>query len=69
MGANFSKIRNFLLELEYTILSEDTNEDIFVIEKHEAGIVNMVIDCEEPLLIFEQFIFDLKNDKIGRAHV
>jgi hypothetical protein len=64
MGANFSKIRNFLLELEYTILSEDTNEDIFVIEKHEAGVVNMVIDCEEPLLIFEQFIFELKADNM-----
>lgn len=64
MGANFSKIRNFLLELEYSILSEDTTEDIFVIEKLEAGVVNMIIDCEEPLLIFEQFIFELKDDNM-----
>lgn len=64
MGANFSKIRNFLLELEYSILSEDTTEDIFVIEKLEAGVVNMIIDCEEPILIFEQFIFELKDDNM-----
>jgi len=64
MGQNFNKIKDFLLELEYSIVSEDINEDIFVVEKLEAGIVNMIIDCEEPILVFEQFLFEMNEDSL-----
>jgi len=62
MNENFEKIRNFLLELEYVIVSEDKEEELFIVEKNDTGIVNMIIDCEEPILIFEQFLFDIKRD-------
>jgi hypothetical protein len=65
MENNFNKIKDFLLELEYTIVKEDKNEDLFVVEKLDAGIFNMVIDCEEPILIFEQFLFEMKNDNLN----
>jgi len=62
MDTDFEKIKDFLLELEYTIKSEDKAEELFIIEKEETGITNMVIDCESPILIFEQFLFEVKND-------
>lgn len=61
MNENFEKIRNFLLELEYVIVSEDKEEELFVVEKDNTGIVNMVIDCEAPILVFEQFLFEINN--------
>ena len=64
MDTNFEKIKDFLLELEYTIKSEDKAEELFIIEKEETGITNMVIDCESPILIFEQFLFEVKNDSL-----
>jgi len=65
MDTNFEKIKDFLLELEYTIKSEDKAEELFIIEKEETGITNMVIDCESPILIFEQFLFEVKNESLG----
>lgn len=64
METNFEKVRSFLLELEYTITKEDKAEELFVIEKEDKGITNMVVDCEEPILIFEQFIFDVQNESL-----
>jgi len=64
MNENFDKIKNFLLELEYSIVSEDRSEELFVVEKDNTGIVNMVVDCEDPILVFEQFLFEIKNESL-----
>jgi len=64
MGQNFNKIKDFLLDLEYSIVAEDINEELFVVEKLEAGIVNMLIDCEEPILVFEQYLFEMNQDSL-----
>lgn len=61
MNENFDKVKSFLLELEYVIISEDRSEELFVVEKDNTGIVNMVIDCEAPIIVFEQFLFEIKN--------
>lgn len=62
MEKNFDKIKNFLIDLGYSIKAEDEKEELFVVEKLDSGIVNMIIDCEEPILVFEQFLFELKED-------
>jgi len=41
------------------VVSEDPAHHILVVEDHARGINNLVIDCEEPLLIFEQMILDV----------
>jgi len=61
MNENFQKVKDFLLELEYTIKIENEEETLFVIEDAESGIINMMIDCDEPLLIIEQHLFNIKN--------
>jgi len=62
METNFSKVKDFLLNLEYDIVTEDQEDEVFVIEKEDEGIVNMVIAIAEPIVIIEQQLFDLKND-------
>ncbi len=59
MSENFNKVKNYLLDLEYTIISEDINEELFIIEKEEDGISSVVIDCEDTVLIIEGLLFEM----------
>jgi len=57
----FNKVKDYLLELEYNILSEDLKEELFVVEKADSGISNLIIDCEEPILIIEYPLFKINK--------
>lgn len=59
MSAHFHKVKNYLMELNLNIHSEDSAEELVMIDDEPNGIKNMVIDCEEPILILEQVIFPL----------
>lgn len=64
MENNFKKVKDYLLELEYSIISEDAAEELIVIENVGAGISNLIVDCEDPILILELHLFDLQNETI-----
>lgn len=61
MSDYFVKVKSFLQELEYTILKEDAAEELFIVENADAGITNLIIDCEDPILIIEGVLFELKT--------
>lgn len=61
MKSNFTKVKEYLLDLEYNIISEDIAEELFVIEKIEDGINNVIIDCEDSIVIIEGLIFEVKS--------
>ncbi len=61
MNEHFLKVKNFLLDLEYRIVSEDTAEELVVIEKEEDGIYNLIIDCEDSIVVIEALLFELKK--------
>lgn len=61
MDNHFEKIKTYLLDLEYTISHQDVESGVFVVEQEDSGIRNLVIACASPLLILEQFLFELKN--------
>lgn len=56
---NFEKVKSFLLDLEYTIMHENPDEELFIVEKNDAGINNLIIDCEDEILVIEQLIMEL----------
>ncbi|MBN2892861.1 MAG: hypothetical protein JXL97_13420 [Bacteroidales bacterium] len=58
----YSKVREYLLDLEVTIVSEDKDNEVFVIEKEDDGVINMVVVIADPLVIIEQALFTLKDD-------
>jgi hypothetical protein len=54
--ADFQTVKSYVQELHLVIVSEEPVQQILVVEDHERGINNLVVDCEEPILIFEQMI-------------
>jgi hypothetical protein len=59
---SFNKVKNYLLELEYPITSENQAEGVLVIDRQENGIHNMLLVCADPILIMEQHLFDIKKE-------
>lgn len=62
MENNYAKVKEYLLNLEYNIVNEDLEDEVFVIEREDDGIVNMVIAIADPIVIIEQQLFTLKDD-------
>jgi len=61
MKSYFEKVKNYLLELELTIIHESEEDGILVVSKQSDGINNLVLGVADPILIFEQFLFELVN--------
>jgi hypothetical protein len=62
MNDHFAKVQGYLLDLEFNIVSENEEDGIFWVENEEAGIHNLVIGCLDPILVMEQYLFDIKNE-------
>jgi len=60
----FDKIKEYLSELEISILKEDREKEIFIVESLDDGITNLMIGIADPIVIVEQYLFDL-HDKNG----
>ena len=56
MMADFATVKAFLQELNLSIVNETPAECILIVDDEERGIKNLVVDCEEPILIFEQVV-------------
>ena len=59
MSGNLQKVKEYLDELELSISSEDVAEELVIIDDEEKGIKNLIIDCEDPVLVLEQVIMDV----------
>lgn len=59
---HFSKVRDYVLELGYSIDREDEADGVLVLSDKQAGITNLVIGCADPLLIMEQYLFEIKHE-------
>ncbi|WP_448518413.1 YbjN domain-containing protein [Rhodoflexus sp.] len=59
--SNFEKVKHYLQELGYDIAFEDVIDQIYMINAPEDGIQNLIIDCNDPILIIEQYLFDIDS--------
>jgi hypothetical protein len=59
---HFDKVKEYLMELEYSIVKEDRENEVFVVESLEDGIQNLLVGLADPILIIEQYLFDLTNN-------
>ncbi len=67
MNDYFSIVKSYLLDLEYNIVSEDAAEELVVIEKDNDGIHNVIVDCEDSIVIIEGLLFEFAkggNEKV-----
>ena len=58
----FDTVKQYLLDLELSIVSEDVANSLVVVEDESRGLKNLVVDCEEPLLVFEQIIMPIPSN-------
>jgi Putative bacterial sensory transduction regulator len=56
---DFETVKGFLQELQLAIVAEDPAEGIMVVEDEERGIKHLIVDCEDPMLIFTQRILEV----------
>jgi hypothetical protein len=54
MSDKFEMVKQFLFDMELPIVSEDPAEALVMVDDEENGIKNLVIDCEDPILVLEQ---------------
>ncbi|MEA2043448.1 MAG: molecular chaperone Tir [Bacteroidota bacterium] len=64
MDTYFSKVKEFITELDLMIVKENTESGLFVVENESEGLKNVIIAVSDPIIIIQQHIFDLKEDKI-----
>ncbi len=62
MESNFQKVKNYLIELDFAIVQENHSDDVFIVEKNNSGIKNLVLACADTILIMEQYLVELKHD-------
>lgn len=65
MDAYYSKVREFLLDLNISIIQELPEDNMIVVDHEEAGIKNMVLVITDPILIMEQALFEVKQPTVG----
>ncbi len=68
MKDHFQITKNYVLELNFTITYESREEEVLVVQKEAFGIKNLIIGVAAPILIMEQFIFNInsQNEKVFR---
>ena len=62
MSDKFELVKQYLQELEIQIIQENPDEQLVVVDEEEDGIKNLLIDCEEPILILEQVILNVPSN-------
>ncbi len=62
MKEKFEMIKTYIYDMGMIIISEDEAEQMVVVDDEENGIKNLVIDCEEPILVLEQVIMSIPGD-------
>ncbi len=58
----FGKVKSLLLDLDYAITHEDEGQELFIVNDEDSGINNLIVDCEDPLLVLEQIIMPIPQE-------
>ncbi|SFM96709.1 YbjN domain-containing protein [Thermodesulforhabdus norvegica] len=56
MNEHFLKVKEYVLALGMEIVDEHPDEELLVVRDEERGIFDLIIDCEDPILVLEQLI-------------
>jgi len=61
MQDHFKVVKDYLLQLKYTIIHENNSDGVIMISRETEGIKNMILGIAPPILIMEQHICTIKN--------
>ena len=62
MAEQFERVKGYLHDLGYTIQEENPQEELVLISDEEQGLFNLIIDCEDPILVLEQVIMEVPKE-------
>lgn len=65
--ADFATVKEYVLELGFAIAEEIPEEEIVIVNDEERGVQNLVIDCEDTVLVIEQLIIKIAAEA-AEAH-
>ncbi len=55
------KLKGFLADLDIAIIEEDPDEELLIVDDQDSGVTNLILDCEDPILIVEQLIMPVPD--------
>jgi len=61
MKNHFDLIKNYLIELNYSITYENKSDGVLMVQKESDGIKNLILGVADPILILEQYIFKINH--------
>jgi hypothetical protein len=62
MDKYYQKVKEYILDLGHAIVFESEVDNLIVIENEDIGVKNMVIGIASPIVIIEQYLFDVRDD-------
>ena len=65
MENHFDIIKNYLIELNYSITYENRTDGVLMVQKESDGIKNLILGVADHILIMEQYIFKINNASEG----
>ena len=68
MSTGFDRVKEYVLELGFGIDQEIPEEEIVIIKDEERGIADLVIDCEEDVLVLEQLVLKMDPEAPAGIH-
>ncbi len=57
--ADFATVKEYILDLGLAIAEEIPEEEIIIVNDEERGVQNLVVDCEDTVLVVEQLILKI----------
>ena len=65
MSQHFEQVKEYIQDLGFRIDEEITDEEIVIINDEDRGINNLIVDCEDSVLVLEQLIMKLSDPPAG----
>ncbi len=65
MQESFQKVKGYILDIGIDIVKEIPGEGILIVEDEGRGVKNLIIDCEEPILVIEQFLVEIPKEGVS----
>ena len=67
MSESYTKVKEFVVALGFNIDEEIPEEEIVIVNDEERGVRNLVIDCEDSVLVVEQLILKFDRKPAGEV--
>lgn len=68
MSERFDQVKDYVLELGLVIDQEIPEEEIVIVNDQDRGIQNLVIDCEDDVLVLEQLIMEFRHNTAAEVY-